>query len=100
MAQIADRGRRMGAMSGSVISKPVETVCCVVRVAIDPHRLTAAQFLRLGAASVVYLRPCTVEGDSAYAVHGADGALMNVVEDFDTAMVLAFENGMAVVAVH
>ena len=87
-------------MSGSVIDKPVETVCCVVKLTEDPHHLTAARFRGLGVASVVYLRPCVVEGDVAYAIHGADGTLMNVVEDFDTAMLLAFEYGMAVVTVH
>lgn len=64
------------------------------------RHLTPERFLRLGVLSVVYLRSCRVEGDLAYAIHSADGALLSVVGDIDAAAKLAPGYGMAVVLVH
>ena len=66
----------------------------------DAHGVKPGWFLLLGISSVVYLRSCEVEGDLAYAIHGADGALLGVAEDIEAAIMLASEHGMAVVAVH
>ena len=91
----------MRVMSAQVIDRLRDTVGGDAKAfADDPHHYTAAQLRRLGVASVVYLRPCTVEGDVGCAILGADGALMGVVEDIDTAKKLASEQGMAVVTVH
>jgi len=49
---------------------------------------------------VVYLRSGIADGDVVCAIFSADGALMSVVEDIETAMALASEHGMAVVTVH
>jgi len=86
-------------MSVSATSNPTDTVRGDVLVD-DAHGVKPAWFLLLGVSSVVYLRSCEVEGDLAYAIHGADGALLSVVEDIDTAIMLASEHGMVVVAVH
>ena len=88
-------------LSGSAIDKPRDTTGGDVdTVAEFFHGLTADRFLRLGVLSLVYLRSCMVEGDLAYAIHGADGALMSVVEDIDAATMLASDYGMAVATVH
>jgi hypothetical protein len=88
-------------LSGSAIDKPRDnTGGDVDTVAEFFHSLTAERFLRLGVLSLVYLRSCMVDGDVLYAIHGADGALMNVVEDIDAATMLASDYGMAVATVH
>ena len=60
-----------------------------VRIA-DPRRMTRAQLRRLGLPRLVYLRCGTVDGQTAFAVHAADGTTIAVVEDLDVAMELAF----------
>jgi hypothetical protein len=88
-------------MSISVIDKPSDTTDCNVDTVTEFfHHLTAERFLRLGVPLVVYFRACMVEGDLAYALHNADGTLIAVVKDIDTAVARASERGMAVVAVH
>jgi hypothetical protein len=86
-------------MSISAIGNLTNTVRGDVLVD-DAHSVNPAWFLLLGVSSVVYLRSCEVEGDLAYAIHGADGALLGVVEDIDVAIMLASEHGMTIVAVH
>jgi hypothetical protein len=70
-----------------------------VRIA-DPRRMTRAQLRRLGLPRLVYLRSGTVDGQTAFAVHAADGTTIAVVEDLDVAMELASESNMIFVAVH
>jgi hypothetical protein len=90
-----------GTVSGSAIDKPRDTAGGDMDTAAEFfHDLTAERFLRLGVSSVVYFRPCVVEGDVAYAIHSADGVLVSVVEDIDVATKLASDYGMAVVTVH
>ena len=88
-------------MSISAIDKPRDTTGSSVDKVVEFfHHLTAERFLRLGVSSVVYLRSCVADGDQAYAIHGADGTLVGVVEDIDTAVAQASEHGMAIVTVH
>ena len=88
-------------MGGSAIDKPSDTTAADVGTAAEFfHDLTAERFLRLGVSSMVYFRSCIVDEELAYALHSADGVLVSVVEDIDTASMLAFKHGMAVVAVH
>ncbi|HEY6438520.1 MAG TPA: DUF1150 family protein [Acetobacteraceae bacterium] len=49
---------------------------------------------------VVYLRSRTFEGQTACAIHAADGTAMAVVEDTGVACELASENDMTLVSVH
>jgi hypothetical protein len=66
----------------------------------DPRQMTSAQLRRLGMPWMVYLRSGTVDGQTAYAIHAADGTAMAVVEDVELAMELASEHDMTFVAVH
>jgi hypothetical protein len=68
--------------------------------AADVRHMTTAQLRRLGVHSVVYLRSGMMNGQIAYAIHGADGSRMTVVEDIDLAVELVTDLGMAFVAVH
>ena len=68
--------------------------------AVDARHMTAAQLRRLGVHSVVYLRSGMMNGQIAYAIHGADGSRMAVAEDIDLAVEFVTGLGMAFVAVH
>jgi hypothetical protein len=60
----------------------------------------SAWFLLLGVSWAVYFRSCVVDGDPAFAIYGADGVLMSVVEDIHAATMLASDYGRTVVTVH
>ncbi|HSZ91642.1 MAG TPA: DUF1150 family protein [Acetobacteraceae bacterium] len=66
----------------------------------DARRMTSAQLRQLGMPRVVYLRCRTFEGQTACAIHAADGTAMAVVEDIEIAFELASENDMTLVSVH
>jgi hypothetical protein len=66
----------------------------------DARRMTSAQLRQLGVPRVVYLRSRTFEGQTACAIHAADGTAMAVVEDTGVACELASENDMTLVSVH
>ncbi len=88
-------------MSSSAIDKLRDTTGSDVDAATEfLQNLTAERFLRLGVSSVVYLRSCIVECDPAYAIHGADGVLLSVVEDIHGATMLASDYGRMVAMVH
>jgi hypothetical protein len=88
-------------MSSSAIDKLRDTTSSDVDAATEFFQnLTAERFLRLGVSSVVYFHSCIVEGDPAYAIHGADGVLLSVVEDIHGATMLASDYGRMVVTVH
>jgi hypothetical protein len=66
----------------------------------DPRRMTRSQLRGLGVPRLVYLRCGTVDGETAFALHAADGTQIAVVEEVELAMELAFEHNMTFVAVH
>ena len=70
---------------------------CVVD---NPRHMTRSELLRLGMPRLVYLRCGTVDGQTAYAIHAADGTAMAVVEDVEIAIELAAAHDMTFVAVH
>jgi len=66
----------------------------------DVRCMTLAQFRRLGMRSIVYLRPNVLNGQLAFVVHAADGLPMAALQDIDSAVALASEHGVVLVAVH
>ena len=83
------------------IGEPSETVGRDVETPVDDVRcMTLAQFRRLGVRSIVYLRPDVLNGQLAYVIHAADGLPMAALEDIDSAVALASEHGVVLVAVH
>jgi hypothetical protein len=64
------------------------------------RHITAEQLRHLGTRQVVYLRPGMRDGEQAFAVYGADGIPLVVVDDVDTAVAMAAEHGFGFVAVH
>jgi hypothetical protein len=68
--------------------------------AADPRSMTAAELREFGVSSLVYLKTGTAEGQLAFAIHGADGLALAVVDDIDLAVELVSAHGMSFVAVH
>ncbi len=87
-------------MNVAVIDRLDETCRDVDADVTDVRHMTPAQLQCLGVRSVAYLRAGVLDGQIAYAIHGADGARMAMVEDIDLAIELVSEHGMAFVAVH
>ena len=66
------------------------------RPAADDARATPAPRV----PRLVYLRCGMVDGQTAYAVHAADGTAIAVVDDVEVAVELVSDNHMIFVAVH
>jgi hypothetical protein len=64
------------------------------------RRITSEQLLHLGTRQVVYLRVGLHDGELAFAIYGADGVPLVVVDDVDSAVAMAAERGLDFVAVH
>ena len=64
------------------------------------RHITAEQLRHLGTRQVVYLKSGLRDGEQAFAVYGADGIPLAVVDDVDTAVAMAAERGFGFVAVH
>jgi hypothetical protein len=67
---------------------------------INVRHITPAQLRRLGVARLVYLRQGTVDGETAYAIHAADGSQVAIVEDIDVAVELVAEHGLMFATIH
>ena len=62
--------------------------------------MTSRAFLALGSMNVAYIKPVTVDGLPAYAVHAADGQELAVFGDREIAFVVARQNDLEPVSVH
>jgi hypothetical protein len=64
------------------------------------RRITAEQLRHLGARQVVYLKAGTCDGEQAFLVFGADGALLVVVDNLETAAMMVARHGIDFVTLH
>jgi hypothetical protein len=64
------------------------------------RHITAEQLRHLGACQVVYLKAGTCDGEQAFAVFGADGTPLVVVDAVEAAVEIVTEHGLSFVAVH
>ncbi|MEK7801159.1 MAG: DUF1150 family protein [Pseudomonadota bacterium] len=56
--------------------------------------LTPQSFLALGNGHVAYIRSLDVNGNKAYAIHGADGTVLTLVDSLENAISLARQNDL------
>ena len=66
----------------------------------DIRRLTPHQLGQLGVADLAYIKPVTVNGTLAFAIHAADGAPMAVAPDCDLAIAAVVQHEMMPALVH
>ena len=64
------------------------------------RQITAEQLRHLGTHQVVYLKAGTCDGEQAFAVFGADGTPLVVVDAIETAVAMVAKHGLGFVTVH
>jgi hypothetical protein len=64
------------------------------------RHITAEQLRHLGARQVVYLKAGTCDGEQAFVVFGADGTLLVVVDNIETATAMVAGHGLDFVTLH
>lgn len=67
---------------------------------LDIRHLSPIDFAKLGVAEVAYVKPVMVNGTRAYAIHGADGTPLALVENWQTAIGMIVQHEMTPVTVH
>jgi hypothetical protein len=67
---------------------------------IDIRQMSPAQFAELGAGAVAYIRPVLVDGNTAFAIHAANGAPMGLAESRDIAAAAITQHEMFPALVH
>ena len=68
--------------------------------AVDIRNMPASQFAQLGMPLIAYVKPVVVNGDNAFAIHGADGSPMGMAPGLDVAMAAVLQHEMLAVRVH
>jgi hypothetical protein len=68
--------------------------------ACAPDQISTEQFRYLGTRQMVYLKVGMRHGERIYVIYSADGSLLDVVDDLDTAMERAALIGLKLVSVH
>ena len=64
------------------------------------RELTAQDLLMLGIKELAYLKDVEVDGQTAVGLFAANGQQIAVMEDRQTAVAAAWQNGLAPVTVH
>ncbi len=62
--------------------------------------MTAKQLAQLGLAQLAYVRPVMMDGEMAFAIHGADGTPVAVAADRDLADAAIEQQDLVQVPVH
>ncbi|MEJ1974687.1 MAG: DUF1150 family protein [Acetobacteraceae bacterium] len=83
-------------MMNSPESKPT----AVKATRLDVRQMTPDQLQQLGLSQLAYVKPVILNGAAVFAIHGADGAPMAVVEDRDLALAAIVQHEMIPALVH
>ena len=62
--------------------------------------IEAKDFAALGLESIAFIKRVEIEGETAYAVHAADGTAITVIEDREIAFATVRQNDLEPVSVH
>jgi hypothetical protein len=62
--------------------------------------LTPQDLLMLGIKNMAYMKDIEVDGETAVALFAANGQQIAVMEDRETAVAAAWQNGLAPMTVH
>ena len=58
------------------------------------RNLSNQDFLAFGVNQIAYIKPVQVMGKDVYTLHGADGAPLAVIDNFDAAVMAVRQNDM------
>ncbi|HEY2132059.1 MAG TPA: DUF1150 family protein [Acetobacteraceae bacterium] len=64
------------------------------------HQISNEDFAKLGVSQVAYIKPVTVNGNPAFAIHAADGTPMAVTGDRELALAAIIQHEMLPTLVH
>lgn len=64
------------------------------------REMSSMDFAAYGLQELAYVKPVVVEGDLAFAVHGADGTPLAVLATRDLAFAVVRQNDMEPVSAH
>jgi hypothetical protein len=67
---------------------------------IDLHAMTNGDFALFGNGEFAYIRPVSVNGEEAFAVHSADGLTLAVITDLDVAVAVVRQNELVPLSLH
>ena len=67
---------------------------------VDIRHLSTEQLARLGVSQIAYVKSVSVDGNTAYAIHAADGTPMALSEDRDIAIAAVKQHEMIATLVH
>ena len=84
----------------SITVKADENVIGSAPEALDIRRLSTEQLSRLGVAQIAYVKRVRVDGNTAYAIHAADGTPMALTEDREVAIAAVHRHEMVATLVH
>ncbi|MGO4125569.1 DUF1150 family protein [Inquilinus sp. YAF38] len=63
-------------------------------------QMSPTDFAAIGLNQIAFVKPVVVEGEPAFAVHGADGTPLAMVKDRDLAFAVVRQNDMEPVSAH
>jgi hypothetical protein len=66
----------------------------------DLREISTQDLAALGLQDVAYVKPVTVDGKTAYAVHAADGTPIAVLADREVAFIAVRQHDLEPVSVH
>ena len=66
----------------------------------DIRHLTEAQLMQLGVSQLAYVKQVVMDGEVAYAIHGANGEPMAIAPEQDVALAAIREHEMFPALVH
>ena len=67
---------------------------------LDIRHLTEDQLMQLGMADLAYVKPVVLNGQTAFAIHAADGSPMAMAADCDLAFAAIVQHEMMPALVH
>ena len=64
------------------------------------REITTGDFAAFMSGDVAFIKPVEQDGMAGFAIHGADGQLLTVVADRETAFATVRQNGLEPLSVH
>ena len=77
-----------------------DTSAVVAEAPLDIRNLTQEQLMSLGMADLAYVKRVVVDGETAFAIHAADGSPMALAADRDLALAASVQHEMRPALVH
>ncbi len=71
-----------------------------IQAVVDIRHISTEQLAQLGLQQIAYVKPVVVNGNSAFAIHAADGTPMAIAGGLDLAVAAIVQHEMVPAQVH